>query len=214
MRRSFSTERRLTATVALALTLLAAPTFAGTLEESLAAEVELARSSDLYLLVDTGKRELAIKAHGLVLDGFEIRRLGVRSWGPLLRGAASLPEDLPPVSTITRSAPQRREIVIGGASQATTPDEVTEAAGPPIGLATPPVTGTYACLLDNGWLLEIRDHGENGRFWRRLWSQLSHPFASRRATRQSAPTLVVELATEDAERLRHLFRRDTAILVR
>lgn len=212
MRRSFSTEWLRPTALLLALTVASAPAVAGTLEASLVAEIDLAESSDLYLLLDTGSGTISIKARGLTLDGVEIRHLGLRAWGPLVGGATPLPGDLPPVLTITRSAPQRREIVVGGEPAASAS---ADAAAVPAGLASSPATGSYACLLDNGWLLEVRDHGEDGPgFWRRLLRGLAHPFASPRGKRLQDPTLVVELSTADAERLRHLLRRDTAILVR
>ncbi|MDX1642721.1 MAG: hypothetical protein R3244_00040 [Thermoanaerobaculia bacterium] len=217
MRRSFSTSlARLTALgrfvpAACTLALLASPLPAAeTLAESLAAELELARGSEIYLLIDTEGARLEVRSRGLVLDRVDIRRLGVKAWGPLLGARHDTDVELPTRSTITRGAPQRREIVVGG--------EAANGAGngddTPPAMTTPAVVGSYACVLDNGWLLQVRDHGEGDGLWGRLWEELSDPFDSRPASRDSHPTLVIELDTADTERLRHLFRRDRALLIR
>lgn len=218
MRRSFSISLArstrlapaLLAACALALVASSPSPAAETLAESLAAELEIAQSSEIYLLVDIEGARLEVRSRGLVLDRVDIRRLGVRAWGPLLGGRDDGGVALPALSKVTRGAPQRREIVVGG-------ETAVGAAGDgetPPAMTTPAVVGSYACLLDNGWLLQIRDHGTGDGLWRRLWNQLSDPFGPRPAARDSDPTLVIQLDTADAERLRHLFRRDRALLIR
>lgn len=209
MRRSFSTSCLATTLVAAGLALGPVPGRAAeSLEQSLETELDVAQKNELYLLLDIEAATLEIKSRGFVLDEVPVHRVGIRTWSPLLGDGDTV--DLPSVVTVTRSATQRREIIIAGHSEATGESDSAR----PSGLAVQPATGSYGCVLDNGWLLEIRDHGEGGGFWSRLWSELSNPFATRAAKRGSNPTLVVELATDDAERLRHLFRRDTPMLIR
>lgn len=211
MRRSFSISYAAVVLAAVLLALVPAPTRAAeTLADSLAAELELARGSAVYLVVDVEQARLEVRSRGVVLDQVPIRRLGLRSRQPLLATRHDAATDLPAVVKIARSAPQRREIVIAGNSQ----DGTGGASEGPPALATPTVDGHYACLLDNGWLLQLRDRGEGSGFWRRLRKSLSDPFARVPGPRTDRPALVIELASGDAKRLRHLFRRDRTLLIR
>lgn len=211
MRRSSSTRSIRPLVVAAALLVVPATLGATeTLEASLATELELARGSEIYLVLDVETGRLEIRSRGLTLDGVEVRRLGVRSWSSLLDPDRTLDAALPAAVTITRSAPQRRRIVLAGDAVGT----ASEDSEPSPGLSTIAVDGRFACLLDNGWLLEVRDRADRDSFWRSFWQQLARPFGARVDARRQYPTLVLEMETEDVERLRHLFRRDRAILVR
>jgi hypothetical protein len=187
-------------------------------------EAGLARRPSVYLVLDAQRRVLEIKARGAVLDTVQLTGLEIISQQPLL--TRDLP-DHPPIPALwtVKSGPgdTDREVIAPTELRPAPKDDEEEAeptpaatpAGPaptPTQALVPPVS--YRSQLANGWDLWITDRlppqSLAGTFlaavhdgWRRL----------RGLSQDHPPAITLAMADTDAQRIHHLMRSGTAILV-
>lgn len=193
---------------------------------SLELEASLAKRPDIYLKLDLSRRQLEVKARGMVLDqvpvqaiegaarqAFYLRprplKLSVPSLWPVAVGPGDTdreviaPESLRPA----RRADEEEE------EPTPTP---TPRAGQPTPTPPPQTPSRYRVELEGGMLLWITDQPPArtlvARFWeavREGWTFLFH----RQEPPREPPGLVLVMATEDARRVHHLFRQGMQLLV-
>ena len=214
MRRSFSTS----ALLACLWLPAAAAGAAESLEASLREELRIARGTEVYLLVDAERARLEVRSRGLVLDAAPIRRLALDVPGRRAGSGDDVRRRLPAAFVIQRGAPRRRELVLPetepGEPSGQPPGEATERPDRPLlGLGEPSAGEIYTADLDGGWRVEIRGGGGAG-FWRRFWNGLADPLTTTLSGDPDRPLIVIELARDDADRLRHLWSRGRELLVR
>jgi hypothetical protein len=218
-----STARYRTALAFICFSLAAALVWAGDEPADPAAlelEVSLARRPQLYLMVDLGRHVVEVKVRGMVMDRAELEGAAVVVPGPLI-GTVHAPEvDLPAVWRVAEPPEDLEQRVI--APEALRPYSEEEAEAPePTPTASPMSEGGpvlrnpgYGMTMANGWRLEIGPGVATTGFFERVGLGLADVW--RRVTGTAVerpPILALELAPADADRLHHLFRRDTAVLI-
>ncbi len=185
---------------------------------ALALEVELARGPGLYLLVDTGREVVEVKARGIVLDRVTLRRAAVLVPGPLLGGGRRPDLELPAVWRVAEPPVDLERRVVAPETLEPYSEEAahSEPASP---TATPtPVSGVrharFGVLTDAGWRVEMGPGVAAAGFLHRLGDGLKHLwFRIVRSDDPRPPVLALDLAPEGADRLHHLMREGTALLV-
>jgi len=183
-------------------------------------EVSLARRPQLYLLVDLGHREVEVKARGMVLDRAPLEGAALVAPEPLF-GSSKPPEvELPAVWRVEDPPVDTEQRVIAPDALRPYSEQEEEAAEPSAAASPTPASGpvlrnpSYAMTMSNGWWLEIGPGVASTSFPERVllgigdvWRRLTGSPVER------PPTLALQLAPADADRLHHIFRRDTAVLI-
>lgn len=189
-------------------------------------ELELARTRELYLLVDPAGRQLQVRARGIVLDAVVVDDVVIQSMAPLLSSGDPPPLQVPAVWHVTQAPEDTwRRVIAPPTLRPYSEDEEEEeptpwptGAGPkptrtptPTPVVMPP---DYDLKLDSGWRFEVtsvapsllgsRLGGAIASGWRRLWG---------RPQPEEPPRLVLVMAAEDARRIRHLFVPGMAVLL-
>lgn len=177
-------------------------------------EAALAAREAVYVVIDTGTPALEIRARGLVLDRIALSGVAVVRQEHLLGSDAPLELTLPAIWQIThRSGVTAREIITPPTLEPYPEDGPAEDR-PASKRVTARAPAAYSVLVDSGWsvafdrelpgaTLFARINEAIDRGWQRLFGvEISQP-----------PTLALALTPEDAERLHHLLRRETALLV-
>jgi hypothetical protein len=185
-------------------------------------EAGLAKGPQIYLVLDTARRKLAIKARGLTLDEVPVAEIALLHHGSLVGGGAGAPPPVPVVWTV-REGPgdAAREVI---APESLRPyvqeDEREEATAGEDGedepeakpIPTPPTA--YRVKLDSGWELAVLDRPPAPRFAARYTSAVRDGLL-RLIGRlpERPPLLAVTVAADDARRLHHVFRTDLPVLI-
>lgn len=178
-----------------------------------ALEAALGADPALYLVLDTRARELEVRARGLVLDRVKLAGLAVVRDERVVGGQPAAPLALPAIwRVVERSGTSGRELVSPSALQPYSEEEAGKA--PPQQRNPPKPPAAYEIRCDSGWTLAIAPELPSGGFFSR-WGQAiasawSHLWGVDYA---SPPVLAAAIPAEDAQRLHHLFRLRTAILV-
>ncbi len=187
-------------------------------------ELELARTKDVYLVVDPESRRFEVRSRGLVLDVAPLEAVTVKALVPLF-GPGSRPEiELPAVWHVTEPpADTWRRVIAPPELRPYTEDEEEEptpapdAGPPPTRTPTPTpveVPPDYTLTVDAGWQVEVTTEAPLG-FGGRLagavasgWQRLKGAEPGVEPTR-----LVLTMTADDARRVRHLFQPGMAILL-
>ena len=178
------------------------------------AEIELARGTSLYLVVDGYREVVSVRARGFELEALPLEgyltAAGRRTDGTeppvdLVSPALFRVESRPPHGGRPLVAPQRLTPV--GAE----PDPGPAPTGKPESEVVPPTR--YGLALEDGWRLEVTDAVEAAPLPDRLAAAARETWARLRGrSRPEPPRLVLVLAPDGARKLHHLFRIGTPIL--
>lgn len=182
-------------------------------------ETALAREPRVYLVLAAGERRLDVKSRGMVLERVPVAQLSVLHFVPLF-GGSSAPELVTPALWRVHQGPgdTDRETIAPTTLRPYSEEEEQEepAAGTPP--AKPPgeaeKPATYRVAIDNGWQLLITDQAPQLGFLRRFAAAVRDGWLRFKGAEPAHPplvTLVVERAA--AQRLHHLFRSGTEILL-
>ena len=204
----------LTAQVLLAAKTPAAEPVGRDPRPALELEARLSATPAIYFVIDTEQRTFDIKSRGVVLDRIALTELAVvqdeHLWGS--SGALELP--LPAVLHVTyRSGVANREI-IPPKSLEPFPEDGTEEDRPAAKRVSAKPPASYYVKLDNGWAIAFDSSLPGESFYQRFRSALDDAWLRFfDVDIRRPPTLALALAGADAERLHHLLRQGTAILV-
>jgi hypothetical protein len=208
------------AAAALVLGLLlgpAAPCPAATAPDAealLQLEIAASRKPDLYLVVDREGTSLAIRARGFTLREVPLQGIAFLFYEPMRGGAAAA--DVPGGWTVVEEpdATHRRRI---------SPDElrpfpgengVEQAPSTSQAAELPPPPPTYRVGLDGGWELLVTQQLPGTGWWSRLGRALADGWLRVVRRLPARPNLLVLAASpEDAQRLHHVFREGTRVLL-
>lgn len=191
----------------------------------LRAEIDLARKGQVYLTLNPARRQMEIRAGGLVMTTIPVEE--IRPWGPYPEGGLHIIADKDRV-------PEREKIKIpppGGeeeskpAAPAVPPDPNAKPGERKIEIQATEVTdmpGNYSLWLEGGGVIAVRSYG-NAKTWQEklqqkyekpLWN-LDHAWKAVRAARENKPftelTLVMKPA--EAQRLYWALPIGTALLL-
>jgi len=188
-------------------------------------EAQLAKTPAVYLVVDTVRRVIDIRARALNLDRLALKGIEVVVYQPFFSSRQVPMPELPAIWTIENGpgdtdretiAPKELRPYSSGDEEEEAPaTPVPTPVGPtptPTPVPEPPVR--YRAHLDNGWDLWVVDalpaRDWPSRFaeavrdgWRRLHGEEV----------RFRPALALAMEGEDARRLHHLMRTGTKILV-
>lgn len=195
---------------------------AGPAERAVELELELARSRELYLVLDPSGRRLEVRARGMVLDSVGLVDVAVQALVPLVEVGAAPELEMPVLWHVTQ-APEdmwRRVIAPPTLRPYTEEEEEEPTPGPgpsptPAPSPTPvEIPADYDIKVDSGWHLEVTTRETPG-FWTRLAEAIASGWARLRGEvpPNEPPRLLLVLSTEDARRIRHLFVPGAAILL-
>jgi hypothetical protein len=186
-------------------------------------EARLARRPAIYLVLDPPQKLLEIKARGLVLDAVRLEGIEVVSQQPLLGARAPQPPSLPGIWTVvTGPGDTDREIIAPDSLRPYSDDDEEEEPPTPSASDTPAATPTpipeppvsYRARLDNGWDLWITGELPPQHFWGRFWAAVRDGWRRLRGRGDNAvPAITLAMRASDAQRLHHLLRKGTALLV-
>lgn len=182
-------------------------------------ETALAREPRVYLVLAASERRLDVKSRGMVLERIPVAQLSVLHFVPLFGGSPA-PELVTPALWRVHQGPgdTDRETIAPTTLRPYSEEEEQEepAAGTqpakPTGEAEKPAT--YRVAIDNGWQLLITDQAPQLGFLRRFAAAVRDGWLRFQGEEPAHPplvALVVERAA--AQRLHHLFRSGTEILL-
>ncbi len=182
-------------------------------------ETALAREPRIYLVLAPSARELRVKSRGMTLASVALLDLTVLHFQPLF-GGGEPPELLSPTVWKVRQGPgdTDRETIAPVTLRPYSEDEEQEepAAGTqpakPKGEDEKP--STYRVALEGGWQLLVTDDPPELGFFRRFAASVRDGWLRFQGQEPAHPPLVtLVLERDSAQRLHHLFRTGTEILV-
>lgn len=192
-------------------------------------EGDLARRTDLYLVVDRAASTLEIKARGLVLEAVPLTAASFLGYQPA-RGEGALPavalpaiwtvSEAPPAPHRTRIAPETLteegvESVAALAPAASGAPAMAASGTPTVTTAAPEPPDAYDVPLEGGWTLAVGASADPpGRLAR--WEQAFSDgwLTLRGRPPERPPRLALGLDPVAARGLHHLFRPGLRVLVR
>ena len=192
----------------LAFTFISTSTFGDSAPASparvAAQTVEGLRSSrSAYLVVDINSRELRIVVGRVDVDRVslvDVRASEMVEWDGPRRKLV-----LPQVWTVKARTPAPNQRVVS-------PDTKLAKSGPVAELLPPPA---YDVVTSDGWVLAIgyvaKPESPPSRLWRLVKSGLAN--LSGGGTPASAPRIELGMTATDAERIHHLFRPGTSVVI-
>lgn len=183
-------------------------------------EAGLARTTQLYLVLDAPRRLVEIKARGIVLDQLPLRDLALLHYRSLWGGEAGAPPPLPAVWKVVEGPGDfSREIIAPEKLRPYVPEEEREEeTGQRDSKQPEPVVpsapASYRVRLESNWDLAIVDRSPHPGFFARYAQAVREGWARLRGHSQPRrPIIAVSLDPEDARRLHHVFRTDLPILL-
>jgi hypothetical protein len=189
-------------------------------------EAQLAKKPNVYLVVDPPRRVIEVKARGVVLDEIAMSGIEIVSHQPVFRMSAPAGPALPALWSVEEGPGDTDREVISPATlrpYRSEEDEEAAAAEPtPPGTKAPAVKPTpvpeppssYRSRLSSGWDLWVTDALPPSGTWDRYWDAVREGWARLHGNaREYRPAITVALARPDAQRLHHLMRKGTAVLV-
>jgi len=185
-------------------------------------EATLAKRPAVYLVLDPTRRVLEIRARGTVLDTIQLRGIELISQQPLFGGRHPVAPPMPAIWTVTDGPGDRDREVLEPESlrPAPKPDQ-DDSDAPSADAATPTPTpppretpSSYRATLGNGWDLWITEELPSQGRWGLFTAAVRDGLARLRGQGQDLPPAVtLAMTREDAQRLHHLLRSGTPILV-
>jgi hypothetical protein len=189
-------------------------------------ETALAREPKIYLVLDPSARHLDIKSRAMILERVEIEALGLLEFEPLFSKAESPELSAPTVWKVTQGPGDTdRETIAPVELRPYSEEEekVEPAPAAPAGGAAAPapkkpdettIPSSYRATLDNGWQLYVTGEAPQSTFFRRFVASVRDGWKRLRGEEPEHPPLItLVVAPAAAQRLHHLFRSGTEILV-
>ena len=189
-------------------------------------EAQLARKPNVYLLLDPPRRMLEVKARGVVLDGIPLNGIEIVSQQPLLARGVPIGPALPAVWSIDEGPGDTDREVISPESlrpysseeeeeePATTPTPAGTRGPTPTPTPVPEPPTSYRSRLSGGWDLWITDRLPPSGLWERYWAAVREGWTRLRGGAvEHRPAITIALPAADAQRLHHLMRKGTPILI-
>lgn len=185
-------------------------------------EAGLARSGDVYLVLEPWHKELQIKARGVVLDSIALRGVEALTQRSAMAGGEPARIQLPAIWQIVEGPAQDfREIIApeelkpydsADDGEEDAGGDAAKASPTPTPVPQPPVS--YTVALGNGWNLLITEKLPGSTLVSRVvgavkdgWKRLFKPSAP------GPPVLALAMSADDARRLHHLLRATPELLI-
>lgn len=189
-------------------------------------EAQLARKPSVYLLLDPPRRVLEVKARGVVLTGIPLTGIEIVTQQRLLARDVPAGPALPAVWSIDQGPGDTDREVISPESlrpydsdeeedePAATPTPAGTRGPAPTPTPVPEPPSSYRSRLSGGWDLWITDRLPPAGLWERYWAAVREGWTRLRGGAvEHRPALTVAVSAADAQRLHHLMRKGTSILV-
>ena len=186
-------------------------------------EARLARTPDVYLVLDAPRRVLEIRARGLVLDSVRLSGIEMVDQHPLFGRGSTSTLKLPAEFTIETGARDTSREVIAPDKLVPAPKDDSDApetgaqgtpAPEPTPTPVPEPPASYRVRLDNGWDLWITDVLPGETRWARYVAAVKDGFLRLTGRARSYPSaLTLSMSREDTKRLHHLLTKGTVLLV-
>lgn len=192
---------------------------------SLEMEAAIAKSPVVYMVIDPARRVLEVRSRSLVLDRVALDGIEVVTEQPLFSGWPPTLPELPATWKIAEgpgdtdreivAPPHLRPYVSPEEEDTAEPTPTVAPAGPaPTPTPVPEPPASYRARLDNGWDLLITDTRPVDAFIPRLLAAVRDGWQRLRGLGDSAPPAVaLAMAKQDCQRIHHLMRTGTQILV-
>ena len=189
-------------------------------------ETALAREPKIYLVLDPQAKHLDIKSRAMVLERVAIDALLLLEFEPLFSQGESPELSAPTLWKVTQGPgdTDRETIAPIELRPYSEEEEKEEPAAPaPAGAAGAPpkkkpdettIPSSYRATLDNGWQLFVTADAPQSSFFRRLVAAVRDGWQRLRGEEpQHPPLITLVVAPAAAQRLHHLIRSGTEILV-
>jgi hypothetical protein len=186
-------------------------------------ETELATKPNVYFVLDPGARKLSVRARATELAAVPLVQVSKLVFAPIFGSAEAPPLVAPAIWTIVEGPGDTdRETIAPTTLRPYSEEDEEEAAdaASPAPAAAKPADGaeakptTYRVRLDVGWQLLVTDEAPRLGFGRRLLAAVRDGWMRMRGEEPAHPPLVaLVVAPEDAQRLHHIFRTGTRMLV-
>lgn len=189
-------------------------------------ETALAREPKIYLVLDPGSRRLDIKSRAMVLEQVELKTLLLLEFQPLF-SQARIPELAAPTLWKVTQGPgdTDRETIAPVELRPYSEEEEKEEPAPAAATGSPAapvkkkpdettIPTSYRATLDNGWQIYVTADEPAASFFRRFAASVRDGWQRLRGAEPEHPPLITLVVTPAAaQRLHHLFRSGTEILV-
>jgi hypothetical protein len=189
-------------------------------------ETALAREPRIYLVLDPGSKRLDIKSRAMVLDRVELAAILLLEFQPLFSDERSPGLSAPTLWKVTQGPGDTdRETIAPVELRPYSEEEEKEEPAPvaPAGAPAAPaqkkpdettIPTSYRATLDNGWQIYVTAEAPQSSFFRRFAASVRDGWQRLRGAEPQHPPLVtLVVAPAAAQRLHHLFRSGTEILV-
>mgnify|MGYP001583591781 FL=1 len=186
-------------------------------------ETALAKGKGIYLVLDPSAPRLTIKSRGLALADIELTEIHLLEFRPLFARGDSPELEAPAVWKIAQGPGDTdRETIAPPELRPYSENEEEPEPSAPAGASGAPAKkaeegekpSTYRVGLENGWQLYVTPKSPRAGFFRRLGAAVHDGWLRVRGQEPSHPPLVaLVMPPESAQRLHHLFRTGTEILV-
>jgi hypothetical protein len=182
-------------------------------------EAELARTTQLYLVLDAPRRVVEIKARGVILDQVPLKELALLRYQAMLGGdGGGAPPALPAVWKVVEGPGDfSRETIAPESLRPWVPEEERQEE-PESGKEPEPIVPSsptsYRVRLESDWDLAVVDRSPHPGFFARYAQAVREGWAEIFGRPQERrPLIALSLDPEDARRLHHVFRTDLPILL-
>ncbi|MDQ1346894.1 MAG: hypothetical protein QG573_263 [Acidobacteriota bacterium] len=189
-------------------------------------ETALAREPKIYLVLDPQAKHLDIKSRAMVLERIAIDALLLLEFEPLFSQAESPELSAPTLWKVTQGPGDTdRETIAPVALRPYSEEEEKEEPAAPAAAGAPAapakkkpdettIPSSYRATLDNGWQLYVTADAPQSSFFRRLVASVRDGWQRLRGKEpQHPPLITLVVAPAAAQRLHHLIRSGTEILV-
>ncbi|MBP7589468.1 MAG: hypothetical protein KBA72_16035 [Thermoanaerobaculia bacterium] len=189
-------------------------------------ETALAREPKIYLVLDPKGLHLDIKSRAMVLERVELEDLLLLEFEPLFSSSDSPELSAPTLWKVTQGPGDTdRETIAPVELRPYSEEEEKEepVVAPAAGAQAAPakkkpdettIPTSYRATLDNGWQLYVTAEAPQSSFFRRLVASVRDGWQRLRGEEPQHPSLItMVVAPAGAQRLHHLFRSGTEILV-
>ncbi len=188
-------------------------------------ETALAREPKIYLVLDPAAKHLDIKSRAMVLERVELADLLLLEFEPLFSKATSPELSAPTLWKVTQGPGDTDRETIAPVELRPYSEEEEKVEPAPAGGTAPAapakkkgdetaIPTSYRALLDNGWQLYVTADAPQSTFFRRLVASVRDGWQRLRGEEPQHPSLItLVVAPAAAQRLHHLFRSGTEILV-
>lgn len=184
-------------------------------------EAELAARPSVYFVLDPGARKLTVRARATELATVPLVEVSKLAFTPIFGQAAAPPLVAPAIWTIVEGPGDTdRETIAPTTLRPYSEDEEEDAPASSSPATTKPgdaaetKPSSYRVRLDVGWQLLVTDEPPRLGRLRRLIAAVRDGWLRMRGEEPAHPPLVaLVVAPDDAQRLHHIFRTGTRILV-